>query len=120
MAKNFAEVAAMIRAAKQKVIQTAHRQWGELYWQVGAYLSQKLAQAEWGDLVVQQLADYLARTQPGLRGFTRANLLRMRKFHGTYRRDEQVAPLVRQLLWIHLARDTIGLQQGGVWSWRRC
>ena len=98
---SFAEVAEMIQVARQKVIQTANTQLVELYWQVGAYISQKLEQAEWGDGVVQQLADYLARTQPGLRGFTRANLFRMRKFYVTYRDNEKVAPLVRQLPWTH-------------------
>jgi hypothetical protein len=45
-----------------------------------------------------QLAQYIARTQPGVRGFTRANLLRMRQFYETYRDDSIVAaPLLRQL-----------------------
>lgn len=101
MEKSFAEVAAMIQSAKQRVIQTANTQLVELYWQVGADISQKLEQAEWGDGVVQQLADYLARTQPGLRGFARANLFRMRKLYATYHDDEKVAPLVRQLPWTH-------------------
>ena len=35
--------------------------------------------AEWGDSVIEQLAAYLARTQPGLRGFTLPNLFRNRK-----------------------------------------
>jgi hypothetical protein len=48
---------------------------------VGAYISRKLEQAEWGDAVVSQLAEHLARTQPGLRGFTRSNLFRMRQFY---------------------------------------
>jgi predicted nuclease of restriction endonuclease-like (RecB) superfamily len=78
-----------------------YRQLVELYWQVGAYISHKLEQAEWGDGVVQQLADYLAGTQPGLRGFTRRNLFRMRKFYETYRDDEKVTPLVSQLPWTH-------------------
>ena len=46
----------------------------DLYWQVGQTISQKIAQAQWGDGVVAQLADHLAQTQPGLRGFTRSNL----------------------------------------------
>jgi hypothetical protein len=46
--------------------------------------------------VVAQLADYLARTQPGLRGFTRPNLFRMRQFYEAYRHDTKVSPLVRQ------------------------
>lgn len=99
--KNFAEVAEMIQTARQKVIQTANTQLVELYWQVGAYISQKLEQAEWGDGIVQQLADYLALTQPGLRGFTRRNLFRMRKFYETYRDDEKVTALLSQLPWTH-------------------
>jgi predicted nuclease of restriction endonuclease-like (RecB) superfamily len=51
--------------------------------------------------MVTQLADYLAHTQPGLRGFTRSNLFRIRQFYDTYRGDEKVAPLVRLLSWSH-------------------
>ncbi len=54
-----------------------------------------------GDGVVEQLAEVIARTQPGLRGFTRANLFRMRQFYDTYRSGEKVAPLARQLSWSH-------------------
>jgi predicted nuclease of restriction endonuclease-like (RecB) superfamily len=99
--KSFAEVVEMIQSAKQTMMQAVNAQLVELYWQVGAYISHKLQQSEWGDAVVPQLADYLARTQPGLRGFTRANLFRMRKFYETYGNDEKVAPLVRQLPWTH-------------------
>jgi predicted nuclease of restriction endonuclease-like (RecB) superfamily len=101
METSFAEVVALIQSAKQRAIQAVNAQLVELYWQVRAYISHKLEQAEWRDGVVQQLAEYLARTQPGLRGFTRANLFRMRKFYETYGNDEKVAPLVRQLPWTH-------------------
>jgi len=47
------------------------------------------------------LAAHLAQTQSGLRGFTRSNLFRMRKFFETYQGDEVVAPLARQLPWTH-------------------
>jgi len=62
----------------------------ELYWQVGEYISRKIEQAKRGDGVVTQLAEYLAQTQPGLRGFTRRNLFRMRRFYESYRGDEKV------------------------------
>jgi predicted nuclease of restriction endonuclease-like (RecB) superfamily len=51
--------------------------------------------------IVPQLAQYIARTQPGLRGFTRSNLFRMKQFYEIYREDQIVAPLVRQLSWTH-------------------
>ena len=101
METSFAEVVEMIQSAKQRAMQAVNTQLVELYWQVGAYISHKLAQAEWGDGVVQQLADYLARTQPGLRGFTRRNLFRMRKFYETYRDEEKVTALLSQLPWTH-------------------
>jgi predicted nuclease of restriction endonuclease-like (RecB) superfamily len=66
---------------------------------VGAHISRKIESAEWGDGVVDQLAAYIARTQPGLRGFTRPNLFRMRQFYETYRNDEKVSSLLRQLSW---------------------
>jgi predicted nuclease of restriction endonuclease-like (RecB) superfamily len=81
----------------------------DLYWQVGQTISQKIAQAQWGDGVVAQLAAHLAQTQPGLRGFTRSNLFRMRKFYETYQGDAIVAPLARQLSWSH---NIIILNQG--------
>lgn len=51
--------------------------------------------------MVEQLAGHLARTQPGLRDFTRPNLFRMKQFYEAYQGDEKVSPLVRQLPWTH-------------------
>jgi hypothetical protein len=51
--------------------------------------------------VVDQLAQYLARQHPGLRGFTRRNLFRMRQFYEAYRYAKKVSPLVTQLSWTH-------------------
>ncbi|MDD2133204.1 PDDEXK nuclease domain-containing protein [Pseudomonas kurunegalensis] len=95
----FEEVLGLIRDARQRAVQAVNTQLIELYWQVGAHISRKLERAEWGDSVVNQLAAYLALTQPGLRGFTRPNLFRMRRFYEVYRDDQKVSPLVRQLPW---------------------
>lgn len=51
--------------------------------------------------MVDNLAQHLARTLPGQRGFTRRNLFRMRQFFETYQGDQKVAPLVTQLPWTH-------------------
>lgn len=97
----FEEVLALIQGARQRVAQAVNTQLIDLYWQVGAYISRKLERAEWGDSVVSQLAAHLAQTQPGLRGFTRPNLFRMRQFYEAYRHDEKVSALLRQLPWTH-------------------
>ncbi len=97
----FAEVVNLIQSARERAFQAVNTSLIDLYWQVGSYISFKIKSAEWGDGVVQQLAFYIARTHPGLRGFTRANLFRMRQFYETYCNDEKVSPLVRQLSWTH-------------------
>lgn len=99
--ERFDEVLALIHSAKQQAMQAVNTRLIELCWQVGAYISRKLEQAEWGDAVVSQLAEHLARTQPWVRGFTRPNLFCMRQFNETYQGDEKVSPLVRQLPWTH-------------------
>lgn len=97
----FAEVARLIAAARQQAFQAVNTTLIKLYWQVGAYISQKIEAAEWGDGVVPQLAAYIARTQPGQRGFTTSNLFRMKKFYETYRDESISAPLAHQLPWSH-------------------
>jgi len=97
----FNEVSELIASAKLRAVQAVNSTLVDLYWHVGAIISQKVEAAEWGDGVVKQLATYLAETQPGLRGFTARNLFRMRQFYETYRNQELVTPLVTQLPWTH-------------------
>src|SRR5579872_3182321 len=98
---DFDEVLRLIDAARVRALTAVNQELVGLYWQVGEHISRKIESAAWGEGVVEQLAAHIARTHPDLRGFTRSNLLRMRQFYETYRGDEKVAPLVRQLSWTH-------------------
>ena len=105
----FAHITELIQAARGRAYQAVNTALIDLYWQIGEHISRKIAAAEWGDGVVEQLAAYIAQTQPGLRGFTRPNLFRMRQFYETYRDDEKVSALLRLLPWTH---NLIILSQG--------
>ena len=98
---DFSEITRLIDSARQRAYQAVNTTLIELYWQVGAYLSRKIAAAEWGEGVVEQLAQHLASTQPGLKGFTRRNLFRMRQFYDVYREPQLVTALLTQLPWTH-------------------
>ncbi len=98
---DFAEITRLIDSARQRAYQAVNTTLIELYWQVGAYLSGKIAAAEWGEGVVEQLAQHIATTQPGLKGFTRRNLFRMRQFYEAYREPELVTALLTLLPWTH-------------------
>jgi predicted nuclease of restriction endonuclease-like (RecB) superfamily len=99
--QRFAEVIALIEAARGRAYQAVNTELVAHYWELGEYISRKIASAEWGDGVVEDLAADLARRYPGVRGYTRPNLFRMRQFYEAYRSNRKVSPLVRQLPWTH-------------------
>ena len=98
---SFAEVVGLIEQARQRAYQAVDSELVGLYWRIGQYISAKLAAAVWGEGVVDRMAQHLARTMPGQRGYTRRNLFRMRQFFEAYGADEKVTPLVTQLPWTH-------------------
>ncbi|WP_262966889.1 PDDEXK nuclease domain-containing protein [Methylobacter psychrophilus] len=98
---DFTEVVQLIEAARQESYQAVNTNLIKLYWQIGAYISAKLSTAQWGDAVVNQLANHLALTQPNLKGFTRRNLFRMRQFYEAYAQNKKVSALLTQLPWTH-------------------
>lgn len=97
--QSFAEIAAMIQAARGQALAAVNTTLVDLYWGIGEYIAAKLETAAWGEGVVESLARYLAKRYPGRQGYTRRNLFRMRQFYVTYRGDKKVSPLVRQLSW---------------------
>jgi predicted nuclease of restriction endonuclease-like (RecB) superfamily len=97
----FAEVVEMIQAARGRALAAVNTELVELYWRVGEYISRKLETATWGEGVVEELAHYIQRRQPNIRGFTRRSLFRMRQFFDAYRGHEKVSALLTQLPWTH-------------------
>jgi predicted nuclease of restriction endonuclease-like (RecB) superfamily len=97
----FDEVLGLIQSARQRAFQAVNVELIDLYWQVGQTISRKIEAAEWGAGVVDLLAGFIARTQPGLKGFSRQNMFRMRRFYEAYRDQPIVSALLRQLAWTH-------------------
>jgi len=97
----FAQLAALIQERRTKALQSVNTQLIELYWEIGKVLSKKIESENWGKQVITRLADYLQKTNPTLRGFTRPNLYRMKQFYTTYRDRQIVSSLLRQLPWTH-------------------
>ncbi|MCY7315503.1 MAG: DUF1016 N-terminal domain-containing protein [Rubrivivax sp.] len=94
---SFTEIVGPIEQARLRAYQAVNTELVGLYRQIGEYISERLAAAEWGEGVVERLAEHLARVVPGQRGFTRRNLFRMRQFFEAYRSDANVTPLVTRL-----------------------
>lgn len=96
----FAEIVSLIQQTRTQVIRLANTALIDLYWNIGQYISEKLEASDWGDGVVKQLADYIAKKAPEAKGFSDKNLWRMKQFYETYKgTDEKLSALLRQISW---------------------
>jgi len=97
--KQFATVIALIKQARTHAIQAVNRELINLYWRIGEHISKKVEQAEWGQSVVKQLAEYLQINEPDLKGFSDKNLWRMKQFYEAYKDFPKLSPLLREISW---------------------
>jgi hypothetical protein len=89
----------MIEEARACALQKINAELVELYWNLGKYISKRMENAEWGDLIVPKLAKYLHETRLDIKGFDKTALNRMRKFYDIWRGSEIGAALRHQISW---------------------
>lgn len=70
-----------------------------MYQKIGKFLSEKSQKASYGDGYIDALAAFISEQFPGIKGFNRRGLYRMKQFYETYAGNEKVSPLVTQLSW---------------------
>jgi predicted nuclease of restriction endonuclease-like (RecB) superfamily len=97
MDTRFSEIINLIQQSRNNAIRAVNTELVNLYWNVGAYIKQKLSVAEWGDKTVDELAAFIQRNNPELKGFERRGLYRMVQFYATYA-DTQIVSAVRTQL----------------------
>jgi len=68
-----------------------------LYWDIGHGIVEKQKTLGWGDAVVEMVAADLRRAFPEMRGFSLANVWRMRQLHMVYSSEAILAQAVREL-----------------------
>ncbi|WP_181243731.1 PDDEXK nuclease domain-containing protein [Chamaesiphon polymorphus] len=95
----FTEILDLIRTAQNYVIATSNQELIKLYWSIGKYISERLKTTEWGQKAIEQLAAFIQTQEPGIKGFEKRNLERMRQFYETY--PEIASALRTQLNWTH-------------------
>jgi predicted nuclease of restriction endonuclease-like (RecB) superfamily len=80
---------------------TVNRQLLELYWDLGREICEKQKKAEWGDGLIDQLAKDLSAAFPGMKGFSRRNLLYIRQWYVFYDGSGIVQQVAAQIPWWH-------------------
>ncbi|WP_374119648.1 YhcG family protein [Flavobacterium sp. LHD-80] len=99
MQEQFTDIIQLIKQSRSNAITAVNTEMINLYWNIGQYIHNRIETEEWGKSVVKELADFLQKSEPDLKGFSDANLWRMRQFYEIYRDTPKLAPLVREINW---------------------
>lgn len=112
--RQFAEVYNMIAKSRVLALQAINKELIELYWQVGSYIFQQVHEEKWGKGVVKNLANYLKKEEPDLKGFSAQNLWRMRQFFEVYETHSHLHSLLKEIPWsahLHLLSKTESIEE---------
>lgn len=97
-----------IRSVQIKASLVVNTELIALYWEIGKRIVEKQEKAGWGDEIIVRLGNDLTNEFPGIQGFSRTNLYRMRALYQAWRHQSEFVPqLVGQIPWGHnlLQRD---------------
>ena len=99
LTSTFAEVAQIIDEARGNAYRKVNEELILMYQRVGQYLSKKAEIAKYGDSYIDSLASYIQKKFPGIKGFNRRGLYRMKQFYELYDGNKKVSALLTQLSW---------------------
>ena len=89
----------IIEESRQNALKKVNEELIKMYWKVGEFLSNETEHASYGDAYIDEISREIQETFPGIKGFNRRGLYRMKKFYETYKDNEIVTPLVTQISW---------------------
>lgn len=89
----------IIDESRQNALRKVNEELIRMYWQVGEFLSNESKNASFGDSYIDAIASEIQEAFPGIKGFNRRGLYRMKQFYETYKDNEIVTPLVTQISW---------------------
>ncbi len=95
----FEDIARIIEQSRENAYRKVNEELILMYQKVGKYLSEKSKNAGYGDAYIDSLADYIQNQFPGIKGFNRRGLYRMKQFYELYAGNEKVSTLLTQLSW---------------------
>jgi hypothetical protein len=99
LSASFVQVTQIIENARARAYQKVNEELILMYWNVGKFLFEQSANANYGDGYMESLAEWIQDRFPGIKGFNRRGLYRMKQFYELYAGNEKVSPLVTQLSW---------------------
>ena len=95
----YGEIISIIERARENAFRSVNRELISMYWEIGAYVSNKIKSDGWGKSIVADFARFIQDKRPDIKGFSVSNIWRMRQFYETYYDNEKLATLSREITW---------------------
>ena len=92
--KSFNEVVRIIDEARNNAYRKVNEELILMYSKIGQFLSEKSKEAAYGVGYVDSMAEYIHTQYPGIKGFNRRGLYRMKQFYELYAGNEKVSTLL--------------------------
>ncbi len=98
----------VLKLIKKKVYEAQYRSFQavnseliKLYWEIGEIIASRQKKEKWGDSTVEKLAQDLQTEFPGIKGFSKRNVWRMKQLYETFENDKFLSQLVTEIPWGH-------------------
>ena len=99
----LAAIKQRIQSSQTRAVLAVNAELLGLYWDIGRQLDAWQRERAWGSAVVEQMAQDLQASYPGMKGFSRTSLFAMRQFYAFFSPQFQVVPQpVGQMPWGHV------------------
>jgi predicted nuclease of restriction endonuclease-like (RecB) superfamily len=86
-----------IRSSQLKAAISVNREMIKLYWEIGKEITEKQEAERWGTSVLEKIAKDLQNEFPGVAGFSRSSLFRMKAFYSAYKKVAQAVRLLEEI-----------------------
>ncbi|MBI4712603.1 MAG: DUF1016 domain-containing protein [Planctomycetes bacterium] len=93
------EIKQRVYRSQYEALKAVNKELISLYWDIGKMVVGRQEKYGWGKAVVENLARDLQQEFPGILGFSKDNIWRMRKFYLCYGQNQKLAPLVQEISW---------------------
>ena len=99
----LAAIKQRIQSSQTRAVLAVNAELLGLYWDIGRQLDAWQRERAWGSAVVEQMAQDLQASYPGMKGFSRTSLFAMRQFYAFFSPQFEVVPQpVGQMPWGHV------------------
>lgn len=95
--KLIASLKDRIQKAQIKAALSVHQELIKLYWDIGKVIVERQKEEKWGSKVIDRIGIDLQNEFPGIEGFSRRNIYRMKAFYLAYQIVPQPVALLETL-----------------------